>query len=67
MHYCVSGKDFDSKDAPIFHKVFHRLQELDLIEYEPKDGKLYQATDKAQAYLEKLCNTPLPVKKWVFE
>jgi hypothetical protein len=67
IHYCVKCDDWEKMSVPIWRETITRLIELDMIEGSEKFGVIYQATDKAKAYLDKLCNTPLPVKKWVFE
>lgn len=67
IHYCTRGNDWEGMDAPIFLETIISLIDKELIAVQSNMSPAYKATDKAKVYLDKLCNTPLPVKKWVFE
>lgn len=65
IHYYGSVNDFRDGDfsAPILEHVFKAMIVSGLLAV--GEETKYRITEKGWAFVEALCNTPLPVQKWV--
>jgi hypothetical protein len=65
--YYTRPVDWEDMSAPIWRETVRRFLELGLLEDSDKYGVVYVGTEKLKAYIEQLCQTPLPELKWVYE
>ena len=64
LHYYCSCEEYPTADAPSVIEFTGNLEANDLIKSDyPKKNK-YCATEKGEAFVQKICNTPLPKRKW---
>lgn len=70
LHYYAiaepySANDWQHANSRAVNEQRQILINDDLIEADETSGSGFRATDRGIAFVEALCATPLPVKKWV--
>jgi hypothetical protein len=68
LWYHSRASDWDGMNVPIWGQTAKKLIHLDLLtEHIPSeiDKRHFKPTEKLHAYVEGLCNLPLPIQKWV--
>jgi hypothetical protein len=71
-YYDGSGRDYTDqrgKQNPSHYEAVNKLRALNLIDEKAiHNGAKYKATPKLEAYINRLCDIPLPIKKefWVY-
>lgn len=66
LHYCASNVRHPRAHAPAVADCTKELQKHGLIELTPDESPVdYAATEKGKAFLELICQTPLPVRAWM--
>lgn len=66
IHFHVSAAPFDRLQAPACMEVLHWMLTENLVE--PADagyGATYRTTDRGQAWMRMICDTPLPELEWI--
>jgi hypothetical protein len=63
LWYHSRASDWQYMDAPIWRETINKLIKFDLISQ--SSVTTYCATEKLHAYVDGLCNLPLPVQKWI--
>lgn len=64
LWYYGHVEDWPDTDAPIWAGTMQRLRKLGLVELKFGDC-CFGPTPKLRAFIEALCNTPLPIQVWV--
>ena len=64
IHYHCICKPPLNHDAPAVIEFTEELVNLGLINKDGTSGSGYRCTDKGNVFVEKICNTELPVQYW---
>jgi len=69
LHYHSHVDDFSHQGAPIWDETAKWFLDNGLLvmrfHEDPAYPRIYDPTPKLHAYVEMLCETPLPVQKWI--
>jgi len=64
--YCIRS-EFERINAPVTQETIKWFLEDEIIE--PIEGEVnqWQCTDKGVAWMDAICGTPIPEKKWIVD
>jgi hypothetical protein len=70
LHYYAIAEPYACRQPEHAHSGATKDQRLqliawDLLEFTPDKPSSYTPTEKGVAYVQALCDMPLPIKKWV--
>lgn len=66
LHYHSRTDDFDHNHGMIWEPTVKWFLEQGLLEPEPPEAtRRFKPTQKLHAFVEMLCETPLPIQKWI--
>lgn len=66
IHYATTMSDFRDLDAPAIGEAINRFVDLGMLEVTPDGRSAYAATHGMRMWVESLCQSPLPERRWVF-
>jgi len=65
IHYYAHCEPTYNPEAPAVKEYTLDLLKEGLIDESATSGSGYVSTDKGKAFVEKICETPIPVQTWI--